>query len=80
MKELIYEPIRKIIQEDKPNWNFSFDGDLMNITTKDAKVDNDTLEKMQNSGFKIYEIQHHNNKGIFFSIIEKSLDPNNGED
>ncbi len=47
----------------------------MKIRTYNAEVDNEMLEKIQNSGYKIFEIKHHDSKGIFFSIIEKSLDP-----
>ncbi|MGH1521851.1 MAG: hypothetical protein ACRBB2_05725 [Nitrosopumilus sp.] len=74
MKELIYEPIRKIILEFRPKWKFSFEGDLMKIKTNGIEVDNDILEKIQNSGYKIFEIKYQESEGIFFSIIEKSLD------
>ena len=46
----------------------------MKIKTNNVEVDNEMLEKIQNSGYKIFEIKHHENEGIFFSIIEKSLD------
>ena len=46
----------------------------MKIETNNVEVDNEMLEKIQNSGYKIFEIKHHDKKGIFFSIIEKSLD------
>ena len=46
----------------------------MKIKTNNAEVDNEMLKKIQNSGYKIFEIKHRDNEGIFFSIIEKSLD------
>ena len=74
MKELIYESIRKTMAECRPRWEFFFEGDLMKIKTNNVEVDNEMLEKIQNSGYKIFEIKHQENEGIFFSIIEKSLD------
>ena len=61
--------------ECRPRWEFSFEGDLMKIKTNNDVVENEMLEKIQNSGYKIFEIKHHDSEGIFFSIIEKSLDP-----
>ncbi len=46
----------------------------MKIKTNGIEVDNDILEKIQNSGYKIFEIKYQESEGIFFSIIEKSLD------
>ena len=73
MKELIYEPLRKILCESKPKWNITFENQTMKIITKEAHLDNQTLQKIQNLGFKVYEINYFDEFGIVFSVAEESL-------
>ena len=73
MKEIIYDPVRKILSEQRPGWKYTFENALMKVRSDGFIVEHDILQQIQDMGFKIYEISYLEESGIVFSVIEEGL-------
>ena len=73
MKEIIYEPVRKMLSEQRPGWQITFENEIMMVRTNAKMVDREIIQQIQELGFMIDEIFYHENFGIDFSVVEKGL-------
>ena len=73
MKELIYEPVLKLLSERRPKWRVKFENERLEIITDEIMIDSQILQEIQNLGFMIDEIFHSEKLGIVFFLVEKGL-------
>ena len=73
MTELIYEPVRKLVAEKRPLWNYVFENEMLKINTNTNHVDNEFLKEIKNLGFRVYEIGYLEKFGVIFFVVEESL-------
>ncbi len=73
MKEIIYEPIREMLSEHRPEWQHVFENEIMRIKTNSIMVDQEIIKQIYELGFIIDEIIYLEARGIVFSIVEKGL-------
>ena len=73
MDELIYEPVRVMLTEQRPKWSYVFEDKMLKINTNDNFVDHEILRYIQDMGFWVNEIGYMDKFGIIFSVVEKNL-------
>lgn len=73
MKEILYEPVMRLISEQRPGWKFTFENEILKVRTDGTMVDHEILQQIQNLGFRIDEILYLEEWGIIFSILEEGL-------
>lgn len=39
MNEIIYEPVRRMLSEQRPDWSYVFENNMLKINTNDNFVD-----------------------------------------
>ncbi len=74
MSWLIYDPVKKLLEKQKPEWEYVFENEMMKINTNDNLVDHEIIHGIQNLGFRVYEIGYLDNFGIIFSVVEEILE------
>ena len=74
MNELIYEPVRRMLEEKRSGWSYVFENNLLKINTNDNFVDPEIIREIRNLGFRIDEIGYLKQFGIIFLIVEGSLE------
>ena len=70
----IYEPVKKLLDEQKPEWDYVFENEMLKVNTNDNLVDHEIIHEIQNLGFRIYEIGYLERFGIIFSVVEEVLE------
>ena len=70
MSGLIYEPVRKLLAGQKPEWNYVFENEMLKINTNNNFVDHE----IRNLGFRVGEIGYLEKFGIIFSVVEENLE------
>ena len=73
LTELIYEPVRKLVEEKRPLWSYVFENKMLKINTHTNHVDDEILQEIKNLGFRVNEIGYLEKFGIIFSVVEESL-------
>ena len=74
MTELIYQPVKQLVDEKRPLWEYVFESGALKINTNTNYVDNEILLEIKNLGFRVSEIGYLEKLGVIFSVMEMSLD------
>lgn len=74
MSWLIYEPVRRLLDEQKPKWDYVFENEMLKINTNDNFVDHEILHEIRSRGFMVNEIGYLDKLGIIFSVVEEILE------
>ena len=73
LTEIIYEPVRKLVAEKRPLWNYVFENGMLKINTNTNHVDREILKEIKDLGFRVYEIGYLEKFGVIFSVVDESL-------